>query len=369
MRDERRETRAPAGRFDERPAASGPPGAPRSDGPRHGSANESDEPSGDAAIDARLPPAGPPDPPPPDGVLRDRIRAGWLGRCAGAEWPAPAPARHPGLVDRHGPVDHAVLTLRLLELHGPGFTHDQMASLWLLTLPFLRPGGDERDAYRNLVDGVVDPAAVPFTPRKRRRSRPRRPVRVHRPGRPAPGRPARPQRRPVVACGRAGCTPRCGSLPSPLPPSRPAVPPRAVSVSLRHVPPHTRLFEALCDVLVARARGREWDDALGEIRAAHERYGARHAIGSASSIAAALLWGDGDWQRCVDLAAAGGGDPETNAAAVGSVAGVLAGTAGLPAEWRHAAADRVRTAVPDAGECRIADLAERTFAVTRAGAR
>ncbi|GAA4957517.1 hypothetical protein GCM10023205_19870 [Yinghuangia aomiensis] len=368
MRDERRETRGPAGRFDERPAASGPPGAPRSDGPRRGSASESDEPSGDAAIDARLPPAGPPDPPPPDGVLRDRIRSGWLGRCAGAEWPAPAPARHPGLVDRHGPVDHAVLTLRLLELHGPGFTHDQMASLWLLALPFLRPGGDERDAYRNLVDGVVDPAAVPFT-----RENDDALARADLYGYIAPGDPRRAARLArkdaqlshaasglyaamwVAALAAAAFTARSAA--------------EAVSVSLRHVPSHTRLFEALCDVLVAHARGREWDDALADIRAAHERYGARHAIGSASSIAAALLWGDGDWQRCVDLAAAGGGDPETNAAAAGSIAGVLAGTAGLPAEWRRAAGDRVHTAVPDAGECRIADLAERTFAVARAGAR
>lgn len=321
------------------------------------------------AIDAELPPAGPPSPPPPDDALLDRIHGGWLGRCAGAH----VTGGPHEVLDRCDAVDRAVLTLRLLETYGPGFTTEQMASQWLLTLPFLRPSGAERAAYRMLVDGVVAPGRIGT---------------VHTPepsqegdgalrradlyGYVAPGDPRRAARLArkdaqlshaadglygamwIAAVTAAAFTARDAT--------------EAVALSLRHIPPRSRLFDALCEVLVAHARGRDWTQVVDHIHGAHDRHGPQHAVGNACLIAAGLLWGAGDWTRTVSLTVRGGWDTPVDAAAAGSVAGVLGGTEAVPAEWRRAAVDRVRTAVPDAGECRITDLAERTWTLARTAA-
>ncbi|NUU22938.1 MAG: ADP-ribosylglycohydrolase family protein [Streptomycetaceae bacterium] len=322
------------------------------------------EPVGDAAIDAGLPSAGPPDPPPPDDVLLDRIQSGWLGRCAGAHMLA-APDEP---LDRCDAVDRAVLTLRLLETYGPGFTHEEMASLWLLTLPFLRPGGAERAAYRMLVDragasGHVGTVGKPEPWQEGDGAL----TRADLYGYIAPGDPRRAARLARkdaqlshVASGLYGAM-WVAALTSAAFTAHNAT--EAVAVSLRHIPSRSRLFEALCEVLVARARERAWADVVDEIHRTHAHYGPVHTVGNACLIAGGLLWGEGDWTHTVSLTAQGGWDSEVDAATVGSVAGVLAGTAGIPAEWRHAAVDRVRTSVPDMGECRIADLAARTFAL------
>ncbi|MCF2529727.1 ADP-ribosylglycohydrolase family protein [Yinghuangia soli] len=327
------------------------------------------EPADDAAIDAGLPPDGPPDRPPPDDVLLDRIQGGWLGRYAGAHMLAD-PAEP---LDRSDAVDRAVLTLRMLETYGPGFTHEQMASLWLLTLPFLRPGGAERAAYRNLVEGATGPGGAGTLPRPASHQEgdgalPRADLY----GYIAPGDPRRAARLARkdaqlshAASGLYGAM-WVAALSSAAFTAHDAT--EAVAVSLRHIPPRSRLFDALCEVLVAHARGRTWRSVVDDIHREHAHYGPQHAVGNACLIAAGLLWGEGDWVQSVSLTVQGGWDTSVGPAATGSVAGVLVGTEGIPVEWRHAAVDRVRTSVPDAGECRIADLAGRTYALARTNA-
>ncbi|WP_436791343.1 ADP-ribosylglycohydrolase family protein [Yinghuangia sp. YIM S10712] len=328
-------------------------------------------PVDDAAIDAGLPPAGPPDPPPPDDILLDRIQGGWLGRCAAAHLPD-HPGELPDLRDRRDTVDRAVLTLRMLETYGPGFTHEQMGSLWLLALPFLRPGGAEQAAYRMLVDGAVPPwgAGAAVGPESFQEADDALP-RADLYGYVAPGDPRRAARLARkdaqlshVASGLYGAM-WIAALTSAAFTARDAA--EAVSVSLRHIPVRSRLFEALCEVLVAHARRRSWAVVVGDVRRAYGHFGEHHAVGNSCLIAAGLLWGEDDWGRSVALTVEGGWDTPVDAAVTGSVAGVLGGTDGIPAEYRHAAVDRVHTAVPDAGECRIADLAGRTYALAHRG--
>lgn len=336
-----------------------PHGRPYQDPPRPSRRPPSRrEPADDAAIDAGLPPAGPAEPPPPDDVLLDRIRGGWLGRCAAAH--------RPGEPDRGDTVDRAVLTLRMLETYGPGFTHEQMASLWLLTLPFLRAGGAEQAAYRVLADGGVPWRPGGGGPEPCQEAGDALP-RADLYGYIAPGDPRRAARlarkdaQLSHAAGGLYGAMWIAALTAAAFTARDAA--EAVAVSLRHIPVRSRLSDALCDVLVAYARERPWAEAAADIRAAHGRFGEHDAVGNSCLIAAALLWGGDDWARSVELATEAGWDTRVDAAAAGSVAGVLAGAGGLPAEYRRAAADRVRTAVPDAGECRIEDLADRTYAL------
>ncbi len=327
----------------------------------------------DAAIDAGLPPGGPAEPPPPDDVLLDRIRGGWLGRCAAAHLPpggrGGGAGDAPDDAGRSDTVDRAVLTLRLLETYGPGFTHEQMASLWLLTLPFLRSGGAEQAAYRMLAEGGAPPwrpGAGDGGPEPCQEAGDALP-RADLYGYIAPGDPRRAARLARkdaqlshAASGLFGAM-WIAALASAAFTARDAA--EAVAVSLRHIPVRSRLSDALRDVLVAHACERPWAEVAADIRHAHGRFGEHHAVGNSCLIAAALLWGGDDWGRSVALTAESGWDTRVDAAVAGSVAGVLAGTEGIPAEYRRTAAERVPTAVPDAGACRITDLAERTYAL------
>ncbi|WP_031089876.1 ADP-ribosylglycohydrolase family protein, partial [Streptomyces sp. NRRL WC-3549] len=54
-------------------------------------------------------------------------------------------------------LNFPLLGLLLLRRHGPGFTTDDVARLWLGTLPAGRVFTAERVAYRNLLDGVEPP--------------------------------------------------------------------------------------------------------------------------------------------------------------------------------------------------------------------
>ena len=104
----------------------------------------------------------------------------------------------------------------------------------------------------------------------------------------------------------------------------------AFEASLAHVPPRSRLAEALHDVNGMRREGLTWDQALAGIQARYGRYSWVHTIPNAALIAAGLLWGENDYADTVGLTVMGGWDTDSNGATAGSVAGVVLGAAGLP---------------------------------------
>jgi hypothetical protein len=77
-------------------------------------------------------------------------------------------------------------------------------------------------------------------------------------------------------------------------------------------------------------------------------------------IVAGLLWGDGDPARTIGLTVQGGWDTDSNGATAGSVVGVLAGTAALPAHLVDPLEDRTRSALFGFDNSRISELAART---------
>nr|WP_237535692.1 ADP-ribosylglycohydrolase family protein [Streptomyces sp. SID3343] len=298
-----------------------------------------------------------------------RIRGGWIGRCLGAS----DAARGPGGSsvsepeargqDRSDAVDHAVLSLRVLELHGPGFTSAQVGSLWLLTLPFLRPGAAEQAAYRNLLDGLLPPhTALRDNPHG---GSDEAMARGDLYGYAAPGDP----RRAARLARKDACVSHTGdglyaamwaaALAAASFTARDAV--EAVAVSLRHVPVASRLSVAVRDVLVAYTRGWTWEQAAAEVHRCHGADTGRDAPGNASLITAGLLWGGPDPCRRIGLTVRGGWDVHATAPVAGSIAGILHGGA----TWPRLVATEVRTGLPGQGSCDVRDLAERTFAVTR----
>jgi len=314
-----------------------------------------------------LPSAGAGDAPPAPAALLDRIHGGWHGRRAGAYEAARIPdgpaVRDPARPeDRSDAMDRAVLSLRVLELHGPGFTSAQVGAQWLLSLPFLRAGAAEQAAYRNLLEGLLPPETA--TEGNAHAGSDEALARADLYGYVAPGDPRRAARlaRKDACVSHVGeglhAAMWCAALTSVAFTARDAT--QAVALSLRHVPVASGVSEAVRDVLVARTRGLGWERAAAEV---HRRHGAgtgRDALGNACLIAAGLLWGR-DVSARIGLAVRGGWDIHTTAPVVGSIAGVLGGEDAPPPD----ASARVRTALPGQDTCELRELAERTFAMAR----
>ena len=134
------------------------------------------------------------------------------------------------------------------------------------------------------------------------------------------------------------------------------------------VPPRSRLADALRLVDALHAQGLEWEAARERLE---EELGALswvHAINNAALVAAALLWGEGDFSRTIGLAVQGGWDTDCNGATAGSVFGALHGTKALPAHWIEPLHDRVESGLFGLRDLRITALAARTGALARARA-
>ncbi|OPC83749.1 hypothetical protein B4N89_24920 [Embleya scabrispora] len=316
----------------------------------------------DARVDELLPPAGGIDPPPARAVLFDRIHGGWIGRCLGAH--AARRESSAGVAgDRSDAVDRAVLSLRVLESYGPGFTSAQVGGLWLLTLPFLRPFAAEQAAYLRLLDGELPPTTAGDGSGSDGSGEAM--MRADMYGYVAPGDPRRAARLArkdaVVSHGGEGMYAAmwCAALAAAAFTARDAA--QAVGVSLRHVPVESRVSRVVRDVLVAYARGWAWDDGVAEVGRGSGSDDRHDASGYAGLIAAGLLWGDADPVRQIGLTVRGGWDVHATAPLVGSIAGVLHGAeAGWPAE----ASTRIETALPGESVCALGELARRTLAVS-----
>ena len=338
----------------------------------------------------------------------DRVHAAWLGRVAGCnlgkpvEWgdhwtpehieaylrladaypltdyvpvldPVPAgfelneswPVSTRGRIDggaRDDDVDYAILALHLLESHGHDLTPELVGESWTSLFPLRQVFTAERAAYINLVNGRRPPAVARY----------RNPYRewigaqirgdVH--GYVHPGDPwaaARSAYRDaalshtgngvygemwsaaLVAAAFTADTPR-----------------EAVESALRVLPPRCRLVDAVEHVLDWHAEGLDWTQARARIGRDYGHYCWIHTINNAAVVALGLLWGDGDFTTAVGRTVMSGLDTDSNAATVGSVAGVFAGTAGLPDRLVAPLHDRTRSALFGFDNSLISGLAART---------
>ena len=78
-------------------------------------------------------------------------------------------------------------------------------------------------------------------------------------------------------------------------------------------------------------------------------------------MAAALLWGEGDFTRSLGLAVMGGLDTDCNGATVGSITGLIGGIDGIDDRWKEPLNDTCETAIAEDSAAAISELADRTL--------
>jgi ADP-ribosylglycohydrolase len=281
-----------------------------------------------------------------------------------ANWPETTRGNVRGSA-RDDDIDYAILGLQLVERHGADLQTEDVASAWLTYLPFMQVFTAERAVYRNLIRGI--PARSAATVDNPYREWIGALIRADIFGWVYPGRPRAAAilahrdaslshvangiygemwAAALIACAFVAANAR-----------------DAVECSLDHVPPRSRLAEAVRDVLDMHVAGKTWDAALAAIQVRYGQYGWVHAVNNAAIITAGLLWGDGDPARTIGLTVMGGWDTDSNGATAGSVVGILGGTARLPSHLIDPLEDRTRSALFGSDHSRISKLAERTIAI------
>ena len=346
-------------------------------------------------------------------ILNDRILAAWTGRMAGCllgkpvekipregirailesvgEWPLrryftaegvpeAVSERYPwnraskptslreniACMPEDDDINYTMLNLQLLETYTHDFTADDVGTLWLQMMPVLTVFTAERVAYENLLHYIEPPDTARF--RNPYREWIGAQIRADIFGLTSPGDPVQAAR----LAAKDACLSHTGNgvygemfVAACLAAAFTKADMRAVvERGLEHIPPQSRLAEAIRFSLSLPEQTSDFEKALDLL---YGRYGHLHwvhTINNAALVAAALLYGEGDFERSICLAVMGGWDTDCNGATVGAIIGAALGSAAIPESWSAPLKGQVRTSLKGFDKARITDLAARTVAVT-----
>jgi ADP-ribosylglycohydrolase len=263
---------------------------------------------------------------------------------------------------RDDDIDYTILALHILETYGDGFSSADVGREWLERMPIACTYTAERAAYRNLINGRDGRATATW--RNPYREWIGAQIRADMYGYVSPGDPRRAARLAWhdaslshVANGVYGEMWAAALVACALTSSSAS---EALRRAQRVVPPRSRLAEALVHVMELHAAGRSWDDACDYVESRWP-YAWVHTINNAGVVAAALLWGEGDFSRSVGLAVEAGLDTDCDGATVGSVFGALHGTAAIPRHWTAPLGDTVHSAIWGYDGVSLEALVQRTI--------
>lgn len=132
---------------------------------------------------------------------------------------------------------------------------------------------------------------------------------------------------------------------------------------LAEIPATSRLYEAVTSVVEAFRAGTTREKCFAMIHDKwdeHSEHGWCHTISNAMIVAAALLYGNGDYGKSICMAVETGFDTDCNGATVGSVVGMANGLKGIPAYWAKPIGDTLHTSIFGVGTVKISDCAKLT---------
>ena len=133
---------------------------------------------------------------------------------------------------------------------------------------------------------------------------------------------------------------------------------------LAEIPHTSRLYQSVMRVLGAFRSGVSQKECFAMIHNAydeHTSHGWCHTISNAMIVAAALLYGKGDFGASICMAVETGFDTDCNGATVGSVLGMANGIASIPKEWQEPIQDTLHTSIFGVGTVKISDCVHATM--------
>ena len=133
---------------------------------------------------------------------------------------------------------------------------------------------------------------------------------------------------------------------------------------LAEVPHTSRLYESVMGIIEGYESGVGERECFENIHKAYDEYSAHgwcHAISNAMIVAAALLYGKGDFGRSICMAVETGFDTDCNGATVGSVLGMMLGIDAIGEEWTAPINDKLETSIFGVGRVSISERARMTL--------
>lgn len=137
-----------------------------------------------------------------------------------------------------------------------------------------------------------------------------------------------------------------------------------IQTGLSQIPATSRLHEAITDVLNDFHAGMTFEQFSA---AFHQKYNSPsghvriHTIPNAILVAAALLYGGGDFGRTICMAVQNALDTDCNGATAGSIVGMICGASAIPEQWTKPLNGQVETQIGGLGVVPITDMVERTL--------
>lgn len=328
-----------------------------------------------------------------DKALQDRLLGAWLGRCAGCllgkpvegtrtgelwgflkmtrQWPlndyikfgvtGQAAKTYPGLVARkaldvidHMPVDddmdYTLTGFLLVKERGAAFTPADVARFWMRNIPLLCTYTAERIAYRNLAMQIQPPASASYRNPYREWIGAR--IRADAFGYLSAGNPTRAADfawrdasishvkngiyGEMLVAAMIAAAPFCDDVTAVL------------EAGLREIPKTSRLYADVREVMGWRAAGLSYDEAVAKIHERWDEYSWHHWCHTNSNTmicAVALLWGEGDFGKCICRAVQPGFDTDCNGATVGSIVGMMRGAKRIPPSWTRRLNNTLKTSL------------------------
>ena len=133
---------------------------------------------------------------------------------------------------------------------------------------------------------------------------------------------------------------------------------------LGQIPAASRLYEAIQGVLQKYRDGVSAGKVFEEIHAQWDEFDQHdwcHTISNAMIVAAALLYGHGDFSKSICLAVQTGFDTDCNGATVGSIVGMQKGASAVGAQWTKPFHGKLETSIFGVGTVSIDDLVKKTL--------
>jgi len=140
-----------------------------------------------------------------------------------------------------------------------------------------------------------------------------------------------------------------------------------IQAGLAEIPAHSRLAAAIRKTITTIEREKfgpsDFEAVFSWLHQHFGHYDPVHTIPNAALCAAAVLLGQGDFEKSVTIAVMGGWDTDCNGATVGSIAGALNGLTGIPGRWSAPLHDTLKSSIAGTHPIPISECARRTFAV------
>jgi len=138
-----------------------------------------------------------------------------------------------------------------------------------------------------------------------------------------------------------------------------------IQSGLAEIPCESRLYEAVSSIITDHKNGVTGTECFARIHKIYDEHSAHdwcHTISNAMIVAAALLYGEGDFAKSICMAVETGFDTDCNGATVGSVLGMANGIESIPQYWQEPFQDKLRTAIFGVGTVKISERAKMTLA-------